>query len=117
MATDEFQQLLQTIETFARDRDWEQFHTPKNLAMAMSVEAAEVVEIFQWLTEEQSKALPSEKVSALADELADTYIYLIKIAAHYGIDINRAAVDKIHKNELKYPVEKARGNSKKYSEL
>jgi dCTP diphosphatase len=117
METNDFQKLQKAIEKFARDRDWEQFHTPKNLAMAMSVEAAEVVEIFQWLTDEQSKALSKEKVNALADELADTYIYLIKIAAHYGIDINRAAVDKIQKNELRYPVEKARGNSKKYSEL
>lgn len=117
METDELQRLRQAIETFARDREWEQFHTPKNLAMAMSVEAAEVVEIFQWLTDEQSKTLNPEKVGALADELADTYIYLLKIAAHYGIDINRAALEKIRKNELKYPVDKARGNSKKYSEL
>jgi dCTP diphosphatase len=117
MATDEIQRLQQAIEKFARDRDWEQFHTPKNLAMAMSVEAAEVVEIFQWLTDEQSKSLSQEKVADLADELADTYIFLLKIAAHYGIDINQAASDKIRKNELKYPVEKARGNSKKYTEL
>jgi len=117
MATDEIQRLQEAIHKFARDRDWEQFHTPKNLAMAMSVEAAEVVEIFQWLTDEQSKSLSTDKVAALADELADTYIFLIKIAAHYGIDINQAAFDKIKKNELKYPVAKSRGNSKKYTEL
>ena len=117
MATNQIQRLQEAIQKFARDRDWEQFHTPKNLAMAMSVEAAEVVEIFQWLTDEQSKSLTSEKVAALADELADTYIFLLKIAAHYAIDINQAALDKIQKNELKYPVAKARGSSKKYTEL
>ena len=117
VATDEIQRLQQAIEKFARDRDWEQFHTPKNLAMAMSVEAAEVVEIFQWLTDEQSKSLSKEKVADLADELADTYIFLLKIAAHYGIDINQAALHKILKNEVKDPVAKARGNSRKYTEL
>jgi NTP pyrophosphatase (non-canonical NTP hydrolase) len=73
--------FLRRIKRFARERDWEQFHTPKNLAMALSVEASEVVELFQWLTEEESRKLPETKVRALADELADTYIYLLMLRA------------------------------------
>jgi len=114
---DKLEELKFAIRKLAKDRDWAQFHSPKNLAMAMSVETAEVVEIFQWLTEEQSKHLSKGKADDLAEELADTYIYLLKIAGHYGIDLNEAALKKIKKNELKYPVEKARGSAKKYNEL
>lgn len=114
---DKLDQLKSAIKKFAEERDWDQFHSPKNLAMAMSVEAAEIVEIFQWLTEEQSKRLSKGKLDDLADELADTYIYLLKIAEHHGIDLNEAALKKIKKNELKYPIEKSRGSAKKYSEL
>ena len=109
--------LMRRIKRFARSRDWEQFHTPKNLAMAMSVEASEVVEIFQWLTETQSRRLPQRKVDDLADELADTYIYLLKLADQFGIDLIEAAMLKLTKNAAKYPVSKARGTAKKYTEL
>jgi len=109
--------LKLAIRKFAKDRDWDQFHSPKNLAMAMSVESSEVAELFQWLTEDQSKHLPKDKVNNLSDELADTYIYLLKIADHYGIDLISAALKKIKKNELKYPVKKSRGSAKKYNEL
>ena len=114
---DKLNALRSAIIQFAKDRDWDQFHSPKNLAMAMSVEAAEIVEIFQWLTENQSKNLPKEKIAELEDELADTYIYLLNIASHFSIDLIDAAHRKIKKNERKYPVAKARGNAKKYTEL
>ena len=110
-------QLKASLTSFAKDRDWEQFHTPKNLAMAMTVEAAEVAEIFQWLTEEQSRSLGKAKVGHLADELADTYIYLLRIAECFGIDLLSAAQAKIRKSARKYPVRKARGLAKKYTEL
>jgi NTP pyrophosphatase (non-canonical NTP hydrolase) len=109
--------LQSEIAKFAKDRDWDQFHSPKNLAMALAVEAAEVMELFQWLTEDQSKNLSPKKKSDLADELADTYIYLLKIAAHYNIDLIDAAKEKIRKTDIKYPVHKARGSAKKYTEL
>src|SRR5258706_11565548 len=115
--TSELASLMRRIKRFARERDWEQFHTPKNLAMAMSVEAAEVVEIFQCLTEAESRALPKNKVNDLGDELADTYIYLLKLADHFGIDLNQAATATIRKNAQKYPVSKARGSAKKYDEF
>lgn len=109
--------LMRKIKRFARERDWEQFHTPKNLAMAMSVEASEVVELFQWLTETESCDLPQKKVRELADELADTYIYLLKLADRFGIDLNHAAAAKLRKNAVKYPASKAKGSAKKYTEL
>jgi len=109
--------LMRKIRRFARERDWEQFHSPKNLAMALSVEASEIVELFQWLTEAESRNLPEKKVRDLADELADTYIYLLKLADQFGIDLTRAATAKLKRNALKCPVSKARGSAKKYTEL
>lgn len=109
--------LSAVIAKFAKDRDWGQFHTPKNLAMALSVEAAEVAEIFQWLTEEQSKALSAADRAHLRDELADTYVYLLKLADCYSIDLVDAALKKMAKNARKYPVSKARGTAKKYTRL
>lgn len=110
-------QLQAAIEKFAKDRDWDQFHSPKNLAMALSVEASELVELFQWLTEEQSKQLSGEKVGMLRDELADTFIYLLKISRHYNVNLVEAAFSKLEKSALKYPVEKSKGSNKKYTEL
>ena len=95
--------LKRRIKKFARERRWEKFHTPKNLAMAMVKEAAEVVEIFQWLTPAQSRRLSADARAALAHELADTYVYLRKIADAYGIDLIEASLAKMKKNELKYP--------------
>lgn len=115
--SDKVLKLSAAIADFARERDWEQFHTPKNVAMALSVEAAEITEIFQWLTEEQSKDLPPEKVQHLREELADTYIFLLKLANHYKIDLFEAAADKLKVNAKKYPVEKSKGKATKYTEL
>ena len=109
--------LKKAILKFTKDRDWEQFHTPKNLAMAMSVEAAEIVEIFQWLTEKQAATLSPKQKEALSDELADTFMYLIRLGQVAGIDLVDASFRKMAKNAAKYPVSKARGRMTKYHEL
>jgi NTP pyrophosphatase (non-canonical NTP hydrolase) len=114
---DRIEQLAEQLRQFAQERDWDQFHSPKNLAMALTVEAAELQEIFQWLTEEQSKALGGETLEAVKEELADVLLYTIRMAQVLGVDLLAAAEAKMVKNERKYPVEKARGNSKKYNEL
>ncbi len=112
-----FETLRQKIESFADERDWEQFHSPKNLSMALSVEAAELLELFQWATEAESRAPGQERRQAAADEIADVQIYLIRLADQLGIDVLAAVEAKLAKNEAKYPVAKSRGNSNKYSEL
>jgi dCTP diphosphatase len=111
------EQLKIDIAAFAKERDWEQFHTPKNLAMAMSVEASEVVEIFQWLTDKQAASFTPEQLEHLKDELGDTFIYLLKLADKYKIDLVDAAASKLEKTKLKYPVEKAKGRMTKYDKL
>lgn len=95
--------LRDTLREFSAARDWRSYHTPKNLAMALIVEAAELVEHFQWSTPEESRSLPPEKMAAVRDEIADVLIYLIEIADVLGIDPIAAAHDKIEKNALKYP--------------
>jgi len=95
--------LRDTLRDFAAARDWRQFHTPKNLAMAMIVEAAELVEHFQWATPEESLAPPADKLAEIRDEVADTLIYLVELADALDIDLIAAARDKIVKNALKYP--------------
>jgi len=109
--------LVKELREFAKERDWEQFHSPKNLAMALVVEAAEIVEHFQWLTEEQSRNLPPDKLEKIKEEIADVMIFLTNLADRLGIDPLEAAKDKIEKNKRKYPVEKAKGSAKKYNEL
>jgi NTP pyrophosphatase (non-canonical NTP hydrolase) len=109
--------LRAEIRAFAQARDWEQFHTPKNLAMAMIVEAAELVEHFQWLTPEQSQALDPKTRGKVAEEVADVLIYLTRLADVLGIDPLAAAFDKIQVNAAKYPIEKARGHNRKYDQL
>lgn len=104
------------LREFAAVRDWDQFHSPKNLSMALSVEASELVECFQWLTEEQSRSLNAEQLAAVTDEIADVQLYLIRLADKVGVDIGVAIEQKIKKNEAKYPAEKVKGSSKKYSE-
>lgn len=104
------------LRAFAEERDWDQFHSPKNLAMALIVEAAELVEHFQWLTEEESKSLSPEKLQAVEAELADILIYLARIADKLDIDLYSAAENKLRTNMEKYPAEKVRGLSKKYNE-
>ena len=109
--------LRERLRRFADARDWQQFHTPKNLAMALSVEAAELLEHFQWLTAEQSSNLDPRARRAVAEELADVLLYLTRLADVLGIDLLAAAQRKLHANARKYPVAKARGNARKYSEL
>ena len=113
----DLESLRQQLRTFAADRDWEQFLSPKNLAMAMSVEAAELLEHFQWLTEEQSKRLAPEDVKKVGYEAADVLLYLLQLSDRLGIDLIAAANEKIKLNAQKYPVDKARGTAKKYTEL
>ena len=105
------------IREFAHAREWERYHTPKNLAMAMIVEAAELVEQFQWLTPEESATLSAEKHEAVRQEVADVLIYLIRLADILDMDLLDAATAKIEINARKYPVDKARGHANKYSSL
>ncbi len=113
---DTLEGLRVRLARFAAARDWDQFHSPKNLAMAMIAECAELVEHFQWLTETQSAALGSEKRSAVAAELADILIYLVRTADKLGIDLVRAAEQKITVNEGRFPVDKVRGDARRASE-
>jgi dCTP diphosphatase len=114
---DSLQQLQSAMRVFVDERDWQQFHTPKNLAMAMIVEAAELVEILQWDTPEQSQQMDANKREQLSHELADTLLYLIRLADVLGIDLIQAAQQKMLLNAQKYPVEKAKGSSAKYTDL
>jgi dCTP diphosphatase len=114
--SDALRALQQRVAAFAVAREWEPFHSPKNLAMALSVEAAELVEEFQWLTEEQSRALDADRRERVRLELADVFIYLLRIADKLGVDLVTAANDKIVLNEKKYPAERVRGDARKYTE-
>ena len=113
---DSLDNLRAKINQFVAERDWAQFHTPKNLAMAMIVEAAELVEQFQWDTPTESQQLTPEKREAVAHELADTFVYVLRIAEVLEIDLIDAANKKIALNVIKYPVEKARSSNAKYTE-
>jgi NTP pyrophosphatase (non-canonical NTP hydrolase) len=113
----ELEGLREQLRDFAAARDWDQFHSPKNLAMALSVEAGELLEVFQWLTEEQSRSLDATTQAAVSSEIADVLLYLIRLGDKLGIDPVAAAQRKMVENAQKYPVDKARGNSKKYTEL
>jgi NTP pyrophosphatase (non-canonical NTP hydrolase) len=115
--TDTLHDLRDQLRAFAAARDWDQFHSPRNLATALAVEAAELLEPFQWLTDEQSRALPPETRAAVEEELADVLLYLVRLADKLDIDLATAARAKIARNAEKYPVEKARGSSRKYDAL
>ena len=108
--------LRAAIGVFISERDWEQFHSPKNLAMALSVEVAEIVEHFQWLTEEQSRNLPPEKLAEVREEIGDVMIYLTELSDKLGIDPVEAAKAKLTINSQKYPAELVRGKASKYTE-
>ena len=112
---DPIQRLQAALRDFAAQRDWDQFHSPKNLAAALSVEAAELLEIFQWLTEEQSATLGTERSHAAREEIADVFLYLLRIADRLGVDLIAAAEEKLVRNAEKYPVERSRGRSDKYT--
>jgi dCTP diphosphatase len=107
----EIEDLRQRLRAFARARDWEQFHSPKNVAMALIVEAAELVEHFQWMREEDSLALEPARKEEVALEMADIFIYLLRIADRLDIDLAAATRRKIDINETRYPVEKSRGKA------
>ena len=116
-APDALAELRERVRRFAAERDWFQFHAPKNLAIALSVEAAELLEHFQWLSEDASRHLGPEELRKVREELADVLIYLVRLADELGVDLATAARDKIEKNAGKYPVDKARGTSRKSTDL
>lgn len=109
--------LVKSLRAFARARDWEQFHTPKNLACALSVEASELLEHFQWLTEAQSRSLTPDKTAEVAAEAADVFLYLLQLCDKLGIDLMAAAQAKMLVNAEKYPAALARGTAAKYTDL
>lgn len=114
--SDSLAELKQKLQAFVDARDWAQFHSPKNLAMAMIVEAAELVEHFQWDTEIESHVLSADKRLQVSHELADTFVYLLRISQVLDIDLIEAANEKIALNGEKYPVDKARGKNNKYTD-
>ena len=119
MATLDLEKIADEQNKFAEARDWAQFHTPKNLSMALTVEASELMEIFQWLNEEEVRNFTSDekRMDLAKDELADILFYTLRLASILGIDLEKAYQRKMKKNAEKYPVHLAKGNSKKYTEL
>ena len=113
----ELESIKQQLREFSKERDWDQFHSPKNFSMALIVECAELVEHFQWLTEEQSKQLPEETLDKVSLEMADIMIYLIRLADKLDIDLIDVVNQKIKLNAIKYPVEKSKGLATKYNKL
>ena len=113
----ELEKIKLKLREFARERDWDQFHSPKNFSMALIVECAELLEHFQWLTDEQSKRLPAETLDEVSLEIADILIYLIRLADKLDIDLIESVNRKIKLNAIKYPVEKSRGIATKYNKL
>ncbi|MCQ4266981.1 nucleotide pyrophosphohydrolase [Pseudomonas stutzeri] len=113
------EKIQQQLRAFARERDWEQFHTPKNLASALAVESAELLEIFQWLTDAQAVAVKADsaRMRKVEEEMADVALYLLRLADILSLDLQAAVDKKLRINAEKYPVEKARGNAKKHNEL
>lgn len=108
--------LLRKIQLFNRERDWEQYHSPKNLAMALIVEAGELAEHFQWLSQEESRNLSPEKLAKVKEEIGDVLIYLAILADHLNLDPVEAAHAKLEKNRIKYPAEIVTGKSLKYTD-
>jgi len=113
---DSLDDLREQLRQFAQARDWDQFHTPKNLSMALIAEAAELVEHFQWLTDEQSQQLSADKLDSVSQELADVLIYLVRTADKLGIDLMEAVKQKMALNEQRYPAAKVRGDARRASE-
>ncbi len=115
----DYQKLKAEAERFASERDWDQFHSVKNLSMALSVESSELLEIFQWMSEEESNNVKNNpaKLQKVEDEVADIFVYLMRLSGKLNIDLEKAVVAKMEKNAKKYPVELSRGNSKKYNEF
>lgn len=116
MEQSEVQQLMLALREFAKDRDWEQFHSPKNLSMALSVEASELLEHFQWMNDQASYALGDAKHQMVSYEVADIFIYLLRICDQLNIDLIDVTKQKMTINNERYPVDKVKGSSKKYTE-
>jgi dCTP diphosphatase len=114
--SDSLNALNARLLAFARARDWEQFHSPKNLVMALAGEAGELLEHFQWLSEEQSRTLSEAKRQEVAQEMADILIYLVRLSERLGVDLLAAADDKIAINERRYPADRVRGDARRASE-
>ena len=117
MSRPTFDELAGRLSAFARDRDWEQFHSPKNLAMAVAAEAGELLEHFQWLTDAESRELPTPQRDRAALEMADVLLYIVRLADQLGVDLVTVAHRKIDLNAEKYPVDRSRGHSRKYTDL
>jgi len=117
VALDSLLNLRDALRKFSAEREWEKFHSPKNLAIALSVEAAELLEHFQWISDADSADMAPATRTKVGEELADVLIYLVQLADKLDVDLTKAANEKLQQNAEKYPVEKARGSSKKYSEL
>ena len=115
--SDALSRLRDELRRFATERDWDQYHSPKNLAAALCVEAAELLEHFQWCTDNESKALPPDQLAEVQEEMADVLLYLVRLADKLDVDLFEAANNKIVLNAQKYPVDKARGNNRKYTDL
>lgn len=115
--SDSLHDLRDALRSFAAERDWDQFHSPRNLATALAVEAAELLEPFQWLGEADSRELPAATRAAVEEEMADVLLYLVRLADKLDVDLLEAARTKMMRNAGKYPVEKSRGSSRKYDEL
>ena len=115
--TDRLEQVRERLRAFVAERDWDQFHTPKNLAMALVAETGELVEHFQWLTPEQSANLPAEALTEVELEIADVLLLLLRLCDKLDVDPLAAAQKKLALNAEKYPVDKARGRATKYDRL
>lgn len=109
--------ITEHVLAFRDERDWRQFHNPKDLALSLTLEAAEVLELYQWKTGDEIAAVSRDRHSDISDELADVFYYTLLMAHDEGIDLERALLDKLKKSAAKYPVEKAKGSSKKYTDL
>jgi len=114
--SDDLERLAARLRRFAAERDWERFHSPKNLAMALAAEAGELLELFQWLTQDESVSLDERKRREARHELADIFIYLLRLADRLDVDLLQAAAEKIELNEAKYPADRVRGDARKYTE-
>ena len=116
MSEPAIEELKLKLKEFAQVRDWEQFHSPKNLSMALSVEASELLEHFQWMTEQDSSELSPQRHAAVAFEMADIFIFLLRLSDQLNIDLMEMTKRKMELNEKRYPVEKVKSSSKKYNE-
>jgi len=113
------EELKETVKKFCEERDWDQFHNAKDLAIALSIEVSELLEIFRWksLDEIEQLFLDDKKRGKIEDEMADIFYFLLRIAQKYGVDLSRSLEKKMDKNKNRYPIEKARGSNKKYNEF